>query len=182
MRDVWKQAPRGTVRRIDRFESRHDTLWTSMARHVTCAVRRDASYMNWKYVEQPGQDFIRLELLDAQGMRGVVVCMVREPDDAYRYRRGFIVDLVAPLGDAQLLHQLLQAAIDALSERDVDAVWCLHVNPLLTAALRHAGFRFREPTRFLLVRPGQLDADLAGHLLRADAWFVTQGDSDIDRP
>ena len=148
----------------------------------TCAVRRDASYLNWKYVDQPGQDFLRLELSDGKGIRGVVVCMFREPDDAYKYRRAFIVDLVAPLSDGRVMSDLIQVAVDAATARGADALLCLHVNPLLTAVLRHAGFRLRQPSRFLLVRPGPLEGRHRDNLLGASGWYVTQGDSDIDRP
>jgi hypothetical protein len=182
MRDVWKPRKTGTVREITRFGAAHDDLWTLMTRDVTCAVRRDASYLNWKYVDQPGQDFLRLELSDGNRVRGVVVCMFREPDDAYKYRRAFIVDLVAPLSDGRVMSDLIQVAVDAASARGADALLCLHVNPLLTAALRHAGFRLRQPSRFLLVRPGPLEGRDREKLLGAAGWYVTQGDSDIDRP
>ena len=59
------------VRSIERFDERHDRLWTRASRDLTCAVVRDASYLNWKYVDQPGQQFLRLEVSDDQGIRGV---------------------------------------------------------------------------------------------------------------
>src|SRR5690606_33541854 len=88
------QAVRGTrppvngeaVREVSRFGPLHDELWTRMAADVTCAVKRDASYLNWKYVDQPGQQFLRLELVSEDQVRGVVVCAFREPDSAYQYR------------------------------------------------------------------------------------------------
>ncbi len=108
--------------------------------------------------------------------------MFREPDAAYKYRRGFIVDLVGPLSDARVMRDLLQMAVDAATERGTDALMCLHINPFLTAALRQSGFRLREPSRFLLVRPGPLEGREREDLLRGDGWYVTHGDSDIDRP
>jgi hypothetical protein len=182
MRDVWRPRPAGDVREIARFGDAHDALWERMSKDLTCAVRRDASYMNWKYVDQPGQDFLRLELSNGDGLRGSVVCMFREPDDAYKYRRAFVVDLVAPLSDERAVGDLIQVAVNAASERGADAVLCLHINPRLTSALRGAGFRMRQPSRFLLVRPGPLEGDQRDDLLNASGWYVTQGDSDIDRP
>jgi hypothetical protein len=52
----------------------------------------------------------------------------------------------------------------------------------LATALQAAGFRLREPSRYLLVRPGPLTNGLRDRLLDGDGWLVTQGDSDIDRP
>jgi hypothetical protein len=170
------------VRRIDSFGAAHDQLWKRMANTARCAVRRDASYLNWKYVAQPGQDFVRLEVHDHEQLRGVAVLMFRDPDDAYHYRRGFLVDVVAPLNDAVALDGLVRAAIETSAQERADAISCLHIGPSLTQALTAAGFRLREPERHLLVRPGGLDDATSARVLEPNGWFVTQGDSDIDRP
>jgi hypothetical protein len=149
---------------------------------MRCAVVRDASYLNWKYVDQPGQAFLRLEIVEGTEVKGVAILSFSEPDDVYRYRRAFLVDLVAPLADEVRLSQLLQAAHVAAAERDADALTCLHIGAPLTRALQQHGFRLRTPERYLLVDPGGLQAQTLETVLAADSWFVTQGDSDIDRP
>jgi hypothetical protein len=182
MRGALKARERLDVVEIERFGPEHDRLWERMAATVTCSVRRDASYLNWKYVEQPGQDFIRLELREQDQVRGVVALVLREPDGAYRYRRALIVDLVAPLDEPALLRRLIKAAVRAAADAGADALTCLHIARPLTTALKAAGFRLREPERFLLVRPADLDEGARRQALAGDAWYVTQGDSDIDRP
>jgi hypothetical protein len=167
---------------VARYDAAHDALWTSMAPQVGCAVVRDASYLNWKYVEQPGQEFHRLDVRDGDRLVGTTVWMLREPDSAYRYRRAFLVDLVAPLdGDADL-EAMIRAGVTRLEGLGADAVLCLHVGRRLTAALERSGFTLREPGRVLLVHPGDLPEPEASRVLDAAAWFLTQGDSDIDRP
>jgi hypothetical protein len=143
---------------------------------------RNASYLNWKYVDQPGQEFVRLELLDGDTIRAVAVWMFREPDDAYRYRRAYLVDLVAPLGDEALVSQVVRAACVAPTAHGADALLCMHVGPRLTRILRDCGFTLRHPERFLLVDPGPLTGAALEQVLSADNWYVTQGDSDIERP
>jgi hypothetical protein len=145
-------------------------------------VVRDASYLNWKYVTQPGQSFVRFEIRDDHRVVGVAVWMLRDPDQHYRYRRAFLVDLVAPFGDAALLQQVVRAACTAIEARDVDALLCHHVSPRLTRALRAEGFLLRRPERFLLVDTEGLSGETLDTVLSPDAWFVTHGDSDIDRP
>lgn len=170
------------VRQVSRFDARHDRLWEIASRDIPCGVVRDASYLNWKYVDQPGQDILRLELVEAGEVRGVVVLMFRDADDSYPYRRALLVDLVAPLSDARRLKQLVQIAGTAAAERDADALQCLHIGQRLTRALRQSGFLIREPRRFLLVNPGDLPPEARRQVLAGSDWFVTQGDSDIDRP
>src|SRR5207245_1596924 len=112
---------------VTRFDARHDRLWEVASRDIACGVIRDASYLNWKYVDQPGQDMLRLEIVEDDQVRGVVVLMFRDGDESYQYRRAFLVDLVAPLSDSRLLRKLVQAASRAAAEREADALLCLHV-------------------------------------------------------
>jgi hypothetical protein len=182
VRDWMAEQQTLSVREIERFDECHDRLWADVSDDLTCAVVRDASYLNWKYVTQPGQSFTRFEIRDQHGMVGVAVWMLRDPDQHYRYRRAFLVDLVAPFGDAVLLQQVVRAACAAIEARDVDALLCHHISPQLTKALRAEGFHLRRPERFLLVDTEGLSDDALATVLSPHAWFVTHGDSDIDRP
>jgi hypothetical protein len=80
------------------------------------------------------------------------------------------------------VEQVVRAAAFAAEQRGADALTCLHINTALTDALRASGFILREPTRFLVVSPGDVEGPKLSQLLSAGNWFVTQGDSDIDRP
>jgi GNAT superfamily N-acetyltransferase len=182
LRDMTRARPEASLREIAEFGAPHSALWDAMAAGVTCAVRRDASYLNWKYVAQPGQEFLRLEILRAGELRTVAICMFREPDEHYKYRRAFLVDLVAPLDDEPLLVSSLHAVAQAVADRGADALICLHVGARLTAALKRCGFHLREPERYLLVRAEGLDDRQRTAVTAEDSWFVTHGDSDNDRP
>lgn len=182
VRGALREPTRGTVREVPRFDPAHDRLWDAVSADIVCGVRRDASYLNWKYVDQPGQDFVRLELADEGGVRGVAVCMFRDADESYRYRRAYLVDIVAPLSDSRVLGGLVQAVIRVAADRVADSLVCLHTHAALTNALRSHGFHIRRPGRVLLVRPGPIDADLRRQVLAGENWFLTHGDSDIDRP
>jgi acyl carrier protein len=181
VRDVLKGRSAVTSREVERFGERHEALWECAAQTLTCAAVRDASYLNWKYVDRPGQSFLKLELLDGDALVGVAIWMFREPDSKYRYRRGFLVDVVAPLSNASRLEDIVRAASLAAVSR-ADALICLHIGAPLSRALHACGYQAREPERFLLVDPGGV-SELARRILLAEqSWYVTQGDSDIDRP
>lgn len=182
VRDLLRDRTRSEIRPVARFDERHDRLWACVAGTITCGVVRDASYLNWKYVDQPGQEFVRLEMVEGNSVTGVAVLMFREPGEGYHYRRAFLVDLVAPLNDEHRLAQLIEAGSAAAAARGADALLCLHIGAPITRALRGQGFTLRAPERYLLVDPGPLDGLALDQVLSADSWFVTQGDSDIDRP
>jgi hypothetical protein len=183
LRGLMSEKPGIEAREVARFDERHDRVWACASRDLTCAVVRDASYLNWKYVDQPGQEFLRLELVGQDGVvQGVAVWMFRDPDAHYKYRRAHLVDLVAPLADAAQLQQMIKAACVAAAAQGADALVCLHIDERLTRALRATGFHLRTPERFLLVDPGPLTGAERERVLSPENWFVTQGDSDIDRP
>ena len=119
---------------------------------------------------------------DDRGVRGIAVWMVREPDDIYKYRRAFLVDLVTSLADVSMLQRVLRAACAAVTARGADALLCHHIGEPLTRALRGCGFHLRQPERFLLIDPAPLSPSSLRQALAPDSWFVTHGDSDIDRP
>ncbi len=167
---------------VGRYGAPHDALWSSMASSLGCAVVRDASYLNWKYVEQPGQQFMRYDVFDGARLIGTTVWMLRDPDQAYRYRRAFLVDIVTPLTEAADLDAVIRAGCARMEAEGADSVLCLHTGDALTQALTRCGFSLREPSRVLLVYPGTLAPEATARVLDGQQWFLTQGDSDIDRP
>ena len=170
------------VREIDQFGDRHDRLWDSIKDEYHCAVVRDASYLNWKYVTQPGQDFIRLELSRDGTAVGIVVLAISEPNTVYPYRRAHIVDLVVSPSDRALLYGVFAVVRQSCRKRGVDSVVFHVINQQLEAAATDFGFLRREPTRFLLVCPGDQADQINEAVLNPENWLVTMGDSDIDRP
>ena len=181
VRAMLQQPTRFDIRRVERFDFRHDRLWEAMARDITCGVVRDAAWLNAKYVDQTVADVVRLEVIDEGLVRGVVVLTFREADDACPYRRGYLVELIAPPSDAKLLKQLVQTAGTAAAECHADALLCLSIGANLSRALRQNGFHVREPRRFLLVNPGDLPETLRRSVLTPADWFMTEGEGDVNR-
>jgi hypothetical protein len=176
----WRRAV--APRPVTAFGAEHDALWQRMSREIPCAVVRDASYLTWKYLRQPGQRFSCIEVLDHGAPVAVAVITMREADEHYRYRRAFLVDLVVVPSDADLVASALEAVCDVAMEAGADAITCLHVGDWLGRALRQCGFMIRTPERYLLVLPGNLSDGEQRRVLDGASWYVTQGDSDIDRP
>jgi len=167
---------------ITNFGDKHTQLWERVKGGYQCAVVRDSSYLNWKYVEQPGQEFVRLDLCRSGELKATLVLMFRDPDDAYQYRRAFIVDFVGPLDDPGILRGTLLAAAQSCQDRGADAVVLHALCRSLETAARACGFLRRPPTRFLLIATGGLEPSQAEALSTVEKWFLSMGDSDIDRP
>ncbi len=181
VRAMLQQPTRFDIQHVDRFDIRHDRLWEATARDITCGIVRDAAWLNAKYVDQTVPDVVRLEVIEEGLVRGVVVLTFREADDGCPYRRGYLVELIAPPSDARLLRQLIQIAGTAAAECHADALLCLSIGASLSRALRQNGFRVREPRRFLVVNPGDLPETLRRSVLTAADWFMTEGERDVSR-
>jgi len=179
VRTLLNHRPTMEIRQVARFDGGHDKLWHIAAREITCGVIRDAAYLNWKYVDQPGQDILRLELIEQGTVCGVVILQFCEANDNYPYRHAFLADLVSPLSDERLLQQLVQIASTAAAERNTDALVCQYVCAPLTRILRQNGFRMYEPDQYLLVNPRQLPLESRVKVLAGKDWFVMPGDADF---
>jgi hypothetical protein len=173
---------RPVVNEIACFDSTHDALWAAVKHEYHCAVVRDASYLNWKYVEQPGQNFLRLEVRQESQVVAIAVVSVVEPGAVYPYRRGFLVDMVVPLSDREVVWALLDAVRQACQQRHVDLLTCYLISRQLQPAVTAFGFFPQKPCRFLLVATGGVCAAVHRAVVSPEQWFITFGDSDIDRP
>jgi hypothetical protein len=137
--------------------------------------------LNWKYVEQPGQDFIRVEVRRGGDTIAVAALLVLEPDQTYRYSRGFIVDLVLPVQDSDVAWVVLDELRKVFVARSTDMIVFHLINAPLARVVRRFGFFPREPQRFFLIALDET-IDPSAAALRPENWLVTMGDSDIDRP
>ena len=167
---------------IDAFDERHDRLWEEVRRSYPCAVVRDASFLNWKFVSQPGQSFVRLEIRRNGRPAALAVLVVREPETVYLYRRALLVDLVVEPNDRQTIVAAFDTARRAALDRQCDSLVFHVIDDRLLKAAAAFGFLEREATRFLLISPGDAPEDTARAVLDGRRWFVTMADSDIDRP
>lgn len=181
-RSRWRRARRVfEARRLERFTDRHDGLWRRMAATCRCLTVRDASYLNWKYVDRPARQFECWDIEAGGELRGTVVAMTAEANDVYPYRRGFLVDFLVPLDEPEAISALIACGVGVLKRAGAQTVACQVASPAVAAALAAFGFAARnERHQFLLAMEGA-DESMAREMSEAANWFLTLGDSDADR-
>jgi hypothetical protein len=167
---------------LTQFGPAHDELWARVKAAYAVAVVRDASYLNWKYVEQPGQDFIRLEIRRDGKVTGIVVISIVEPDGVYRTRRVFVNEIVVDPNNDRDVWSALEAARTQAIDRGGDLLLFDVINPALVRRALGFGFTRRESTRVLLVATNEPAPPAEQLALDGANWLITRGDSDIDRP
>lgn len=163
------------VRAIGSFSADYDALWTSAREGYAMCVRRDAAYLNWKYVACPHRRYDAFEVRRGEALAGFAV--IRD-EDYHGLRLGWILDLFTAAGDDGARDALLAHVLAVFRERRVARVQAFAMHGALQAALHRGGFlRGTSPMQFC-VRSRVEDN---GALAQPDRWHVVFGDSDMDR-
>ena len=97
---VARQKPlSGEVRLIRRFDASFDKLWARLAPRFDLAVRRDAAYLQWKFVSPPHVRYAIAALYrDGEAQGYVVYRHAREPRGKVTLLVDFLVDPDEPDG------------------------------------------------------------------------------------
>lgn len=168
---------RAEIEQLQRFPPGFTDLWERLAPQFDFAVRRDASYLNWKYIEAPHVRYCLAALKRGDELQGYAVYRhLQEP----RGRVTSLVDfLVAPHDDAGL-KTLLRWVDREAREADSDKIrtFCLHAG--YRRVLKRSGyFQVKSTMEFTVKVNGiEIPRDFYDDTTR---WHVTLGDSDQDR-
>ena len=160
---------------IATFGAEYDELWSrTRASHVMC-VRRNAAYLNWKYVRCPHREY---DLWEARREGRLAGFAVSRHEDYRGLHLGWIVDVYADAADSEARSALLAVILDSFRAKGVARVQAFAMGQGLARDLRRAGFvRGKSPMQFC-VRARSGVSDAARDLGR---WHVVFGDSDMDR-
>jgi GNAT superfamily N-acetyltransferase len=159
------------------FDQRADEVWERSAPSWPVIARRDYDWVRWRWEGCPRRDGATVHWLErGSDTVGWVVLRVGQHRGV---RAGFIVDLLAPSHELPALFAL---AVERLRKEQVVAVYCLFNAPDSQHALKSCGFLRRDSGFAMMVFAQNLPSDSAALLSDPDQWFITAGDSDLDRP
>ena len=162
------------IEEIGDFGPDFDSLWERVSGAYQVIARRDSDFLNWRYVQQPGDGPHIFAARRAGVLVGyIVVRLLGAPS------RGVICDVLADPEDQPALDALIGAAVVYCEGRGAAAIDCPALHPDLERSLRRFGFRPRGPGVSFVVHAGQSGIDV-GLLCQRRHWFVTRADSDLD--
>ncbi|MEI6787783.1 MAG: GNAT family N-acetyltransferase [bacterium] len=169
------------VSRLDQFDYRFDLFWLRIRDDYPNMIVRDAAYLNWRYVDAPGNHYERILIENKSS--GIIEGFAILGMTLWKGRmRGRICELVTPRrGSRNAAHALISTSLKWMRSQNVDLadIWMLpHTH--LRFLLRQHGFIPRQ------VKHGGLQMSVlaAGSSLnpggweRPDNWFLSMGDSD----
>jgi hypothetical protein len=162
---------------IDRFDESFTRLWETVAPKFDVAVRRDAAYLNWKYVHAPHVRYSIAALRrDDRNVGYAVYRHIYEP----RGRVTLLVDfLVDPADEAGLL-TLLRWVDREAQNADSDKIRGFAMHAGFRRILRRSGYFQVKSSLEFVVKVNGVDVD-PGFYEKTDNWHITLGDSDQDR-
>ena len=165
------------VRMIDRFDDSFSRLWEELAPKFDFAVRRDAAYLNWKYVHAPHVRYSIAALRrDDRNVGYAVYRHLYEPRGRVTLLVDFLADPADEAGFATLLHWVDREARNA----DSDKIRGFAMHAGFRRILRRSGYFQVKSTLQFVVKINGLAVD-ASFYDKTDNWHVTLGDSDQDR-
>jgi hypothetical protein len=161
---------------IRRFDTGVDQLWEQVAPRFGLAVRRDARYLNWKFLEPPHVRYTAAVLRRGPEVQGYAIYRhLREPQG----RVTQIVELFADPSDERGLKTLVRWVDREAQTADSgqDSLLC---HARLTAACPPAiGYFAVKSDVDLTVKVNAVNVP-RGFYESCDRWHFTLGDGDLD--
>jgi GNAT superfamily N-acetyltransferase len=175
---VARTRPLGAeVRLIQRFDDSFTQLWDSLANKFDFAVRRDAAYLNWKFVSAPHVRYVIAALRrDDRNVGYAVYRHFGEP----RGRVTSLVDFLVDPDDQAGLRTLLGWVDREAQQADSDKIRTFAMHAGFRRVLRRSGyFQVKSSIQFV-VKVNGINVSPSFYE-NTDRWHVTLGDSDQDR-
>jgi GNAT superfamily N-acetyltransferase len=173
-RNRWRRTEVET-RPLTSFPEQVGQLGRRVGRRFGFMIRRDAEYLNWRYLEAPSGLHRAFGFQGPDGFLGYVVIQVPDPVKGV----GFVVDLLVE--DDALVPFALGAGLDALEEAGASAARASAVlGSWWEARLTAAGFLAprADDGKIIILHPNQADHPLVVAARDTARWYFTDGDRD----
>jgi hypothetical protein len=168
---------RGEVQVIRQFDDRFTALWERLAGTFRFAVRRDAAYLNWKFVQAPHvRYYIAALMRDGEPAGYAVYRHVQEP----RGRVTLLVDFLTAPDDEEGFLTLLRWIDREAQAADSDKIRTFAMHRGFRRLMRRSGYYSVKSTMEFVAKINAVDVPPDFYDDTSD-WHVTLGDSDQDR-
>ncbi|MBS1742101.1 MAG: GNAT family N-acetyltransferase [Bacteroidetes bacterium] len=176
---VVKQHSNSSIQAIDHFGADYDEIWNRASADIKICADRSAAYMNWRYIQKPGEHYYRYGLYEGNKLTGVVVFSIKHKHGGLV---GTILELVFDPSDTGKGKQLLKLATKLCKKQKVDVMLAWSLKGCFNyAAYKKAGYfslpeKIRPQKLYLGVRV--LESSLENNVLNLQNWYISYSDSD----
>jgi hypothetical protein len=162
---------------IAHFDETFTRLWDELARKFDLAVRRDAAYLNWRYIAPPHVRYSVVALRRNGELRGYAVYRHRQEPLG---RATILVDFLVDPTDVSGLKTLLRWVDRAALANDADKIRCYVLHSGFRRVLRRNGYFGTRSSLEISVKLNALKVPSDFHD-DTSQWHVTYGDAARDR-
>ena len=167
----------GVIRKINHFDHSFTELWERVGPRFAFAVRRDAAYLNWRFVHAlHAQYSIGACMRNGDTAGYVVLRHVAEP----RWRVTIVVDFLADPGDSSAMMTLLRWVDREALAANSDLIRAQSTHVVFNERFRKSGYYDRKRSMRFVAKINAVQVPL-NFYDSVDEWHVTFGDSDADR-
>jgi hypothetical protein len=168
-----------SIKFISKFEENYNQLWKKISTKINIGINRDAAYMNWRYVDKPGEYYSRYAFYEKDILKGIVIFTLKNKHDG---KIGYLMEILFEPEDEVSGGYLLKFCSRILKKNKADLIlaWCLP-HSFNYFCHRKAGF-YKFPER---IRPQKLgiiaktlNSNQAGDIYNIKNWFFSYSDSD----
>ena len=169
-----RKEPPLSFRKITAFTTEFDRLWEECSPGYEIAVRRDSTYLQWRFLGRPDWWYFSYGVYDGNSLKGYVVLKLYREDERLN---GHIIDIFARRDDVETLSQLIDGSLNFFAEQAVDAVtvW-IWGSPVIERLFTEMGFNRKEVERPLILRIN-LEHKYRTQVADKSHWYFTMGDS-----
>lgn len=168
-----------SIKAISKFDESYNKLWDKIAPQINIGVNRDSAYMNWRYVDKPGEEYARYGFYENGILKGIVVFTLKNKHDG---KIGYLMELLFDPESGNAGKKLLKFCTTTLKNNKAHLIlaWCFP-HSFNYFCHKKAGF-YRFPEKFrpqkLCVIAKVLKSDHANEIYNIKNWYVSYSDSD----
>lgn len=168
-----------SIKMINKFGEDYDRLWEKIARNINIATNRNARYMNWRYIDKPGECYLRYGFYEDETLKGIVIFTLKNKHDG---KIGYLMEILFDPEYEKAGIVLLQFCCRTLKKNKADLVlaWCFP-HSFNYFCHRKTGF-YKFPEKLRPQKLGIIAKTLNSHhssdIYNIKNWYFSYSDSD----
>ncbi len=167
------------IEEFKKFDEDYDKLWEKIKIDIPIGINRDSEYMNWRYVEKPGENYKLYGLYKNRVLEAIIIFALKNKHDG---KIGYLMEILhAPESEKEGL-QLLKFGNTILrrNKADLTLAWCLPHSYNYSCHKRSGFYKFPEKFRPLKLSMivKKLNTVREKEIYNIKNWFFSYSDSD----
>ncbi len=130
------QPKEWVIQKIHFFDKRFDALWDRASKAHPILAVRDAEFLNWRYLKEPGERYLIFAAERSHKVEGYIVLKPSKDGDP---RTGLVMDLF-DTQDPDVTQALIRQAIEYFKTQNIDKIEMRLSHEYTEGLLRSAGF------------------------------------------